>query len=353
MLREILQWRLTPRTRRLPLYLVVFVTYRCNSCCRTCFYHDKLNAPESSDLPLAFYDKLARSIPHLAWLHVSGGEPFLRRDLPDLVAAFYRHSGARRIGIPTNALLGARVVEDTRRILDLCPLAQITLVLSLDGLEATHDDLRGVPGGWKRTMQTIENLKRVQAESRRLSINVCTVLTNRNADEMPHLLEYVRTLGVNFHDIGLLRGDFPDKSLELPPLDQIQEVLDLADRYAELYYAEHPYYSPWAARRAMRAHRYLNGAFLDFLRARSVSQPCLAGDGFAVVEPNGDVRLCELTPVIGNLLEFDADFPTFWRSSAVREARRRGGCRDRTCTHSNFQTRNFLLNPLQWWRVLP
>ena len=54
MLSEIIRWRLKPKATRLPLYLVVFVTYRCNSNCRICFYHEKLNTPESADLPLEF-----------------------------------------------------------------------------------------------------------------------------------------------------------------------------------------------------------------------------------------------------------------------------------------------------------
>lgn len=353
MLSEILHWRLQPRAKRLPLYLVVFVTYRCNSRCRTCFYHDKLNSPESSDLPIEFYEKLARSLNHLGWLHLSGGEPFLRQDLPDLVAAFYRHTGVRRVGIPTNALVGPRVVESARRILNICSEIQLNIVLSLDGLEKTHDYIRGVPGNWEKTMKTLKSLKEVRTEHPQLSLNICTVLNNRNATEIPELLRFVRTLGVNFHDVGLMRGNFPDKNLELPPAERIAELLEQLHEYVCEYYAKDPKYRGCSALRAARVHHYLNQTFLRFLRDRMASQPCFAGDGFAVIEPNGDVKLCELTPVVGNLLDFNADFRAFWNSNAVRASRRQGRCLEAGCTHSNFQTRNFLLNPRQWWRVLP
>ena len=353
MLTDILRWKLTPRARRLPLYMIVFVTYRCNSRCRTCFYHEQIQSPESADLPLEFYASVARSLPHLLWLHLSGGEPFLRKDLPELVAEFYRHSGARKIGIPTNGLAGENLVTSTRRILELCPDAQLNIVLSLDGLEKTHDHLRGVPGNYQKTMAALEELKRIRSQHPQLAINVCTVLNNRNAAEIPELLRKVESLGVDFHDIGLMRGDFPDKNLELPPVEEIAKLLKLSEDFARRYYEGSRHYPGASARRAARVHQDLNQSFLEFLRAGSVTRPCQTGDGFAVIEPNGDVRLCELTPVIGSLVKWHGDFAAFWNSGEVREARRKGLCSAGACTHSNFQTRNFLLNPGEWWRALP
>ncbi|MDD2851536.1 MAG: radical SAM protein [Desulfuromonadaceae bacterium] len=353
MLRDILNWHLAPRTGRMPLYLIVFVTYRCNSRCRTCFYHEHLNNADSADLPLTFYEALARSCGHLAWLHLSGGEPFMRQDIPELVAAFYRHAGVRRIGIPTNGLDSAGIEEKSRRILELCPDSRLNIVLSLDGLQDTHDYLRGVPGNWEKTIETIAMLKRLKAEKPQISLNICTVLNNRNVSEIPELFHFVRELGVDFHDIGLMRGDFPDRNLILPLPEKVAEILKVTEEYARRYYEESPAYPGMAAHRAARAHRYINKTFLSFLRTGNKSQPCFAGDGFAVIEPNGEVRLCELTPTIGNLLETGGDFEAFWNKETTRRARRTGKCREEACTHSNFQTRNFLLNPWQWWRVLP
>lgn len=352
MIPEILRWYMTPPSRRLPLYLILFVTYRCNSRCRTCFYHQHLNLPESADLPLDFYRRLASSLGPLAWLHLSGGEPFLRGDLAELVQLFYEKTGVRRVGIPTNGLLSARIAETTARLLECCPDLQLNVVLSLDGLEETHNALRGVPANWEKTLATLEQLRILRSRHpKRLSLNICTVLNSGNAEEIPDLFRLVRTFGVDFHDLGLLRGEFPDKSLELPPAETVGELLALADDYARRYYAESPLYAGAAARRAARVHRFINRTFLSFLRTGRPTLPCRAGDGFAVVEPNGDVRLCELTPVIGNLRDTDGDFRALWNSPAVRKIRKTGLCPEGGCTHSNFQTRNFLLNPWQWWRA--
>lgn len=353
MISRILRWRCLPRSRRLPLYLVQFVTYRCNARCRTCFYHEHLRAASSGDLPISFHEQLASSLRGLEWLHLSGGEPFMREDLPELVRAYNQRAGVRRVGIPNNGLLPARVERACSRILADCPDAQLNIVLSLDGLEKTHDHIRGVPGNWGLTLETLERLKQLGRRHPQLSINVCTVLNNLNAAELPELLRLVWGLGVGFHDVGLMRGSPLDPDLELPPIGTIHSVLAEVERYARRYYQASPLYPGRTGPRAARVHRHLNRSFVGHLQDGAAFQHCFAGDGFAVVEPNGDVRLCELTPVIGSLLPHAGNFRSFWHSAEVRTARMAGRCPRGGCTHSNFQTRNFLLNPRHWWRALP
>lgn len=353
MLSEIIRWNLKPKAKRLPPYFIVFVTYRCNSRCKTCFYHKQLNTEKSADLPLAFYEKLSLSVGHPIWLHLSGGEPFLRQDIAELVSSFYKNAGVRQVGIPTNCLLGQRISDSTRQILELCPDLRLNIVLSLDGLEKTHNYIRGIPDNWDKTMMTLESLKELRGEYPNLSINICTVLNNLNVDEVPELFRYVRTLGVNFHDLGLMRGDFQDKSLALPPLEKTREALKIAKDYARQYYAEDRKYPGVSALRAARVHSYLNDTYLRYLSSGTHSQPCFSGDGFAVIEPDGDVKMCELTPPVGNLMAFDGNFMAFWQSDKIKALRSKSICAEAGCTHSNFQTRNFLLNPRQWWRALP
>ena len=352
MLSEILRWRMRPKALRLPLYLIAFVTYRCNSRCRTCFYHQELNRPESSDPPLENWLRLARSLDHLGWLHISGGEPFLRTDLPQLVHAFYSHTGVRRVGIPTNCLLTERIIGQTTQMLSELPGLELNLVLSLDGLPATHDYLRGVKDNYAKTMVTIQKLVELKKRFPGLSLNACTVLNNKNQAEINELMQEVRSMGVDFHDVGLLRGDFPDKELNLPPLERTRQIIGQVELNCKRYYMDHERYGGLKGRLASRIHQRLNRAFLDFLESGKAWLPCLAGDGFAVIEPNGDVRLCELTPVVGNLDQYQWDFRGFWNSAQTRAQRQKApSCRQGFCTHVNFQTRNLLLNPSKYWKL--
>ena len=71
----------------LPVNLIFFVTSKCNLLCRHCFYWEELNLPKN-ELSLDEIEKVARSLPNLLSLSLTGGEPYLRPDLPDIAAAF-------------------------------------------------------------------------------------------------------------------------------------------------------------------------------------------------------------------------------------------------------------------------
>ncbi len=296
----------------------------------------------------------------------------MRNDLPALVNAFHKNASVHRIGIPTNGLLTSRVAEFTKEILTSSPDIQLNIVLSVDGFEQTHDLIRGIKGSFRKTLLTLENLKSLRSRYSNLSINICSVLNNLNANELPELLEFMKGLGVDFHDIGIMRGDYPDKSLSLPSTEKMSEIFKITERYHRDYYLGNSNYSTLLKYMALKVRSSLNKMFLKFrssddggvpanrtegdvledLSDGSRCQKCLIGDAFAVIEPNGDVRLCEQTPVVGNLLPFDANFKSFWLNSDMKKIRKNALCPEKYCTHSNFQTRNFLLNPLNWWKAL-
>src|ERR1043166_3741492 len=93
--------RSSKREKRLGT-VILFVTSRCNAFCQTCFYHEELNKP--GDLTFPQREKISQTRPPIADLWLSGGEPTLRRDVPDVIDMFVRNNGVNRIIIPTNGL---------------------------------------------------------------------------------------------------------------------------------------------------------------------------------------------------------------------------------------------------------
>src|SRR6188474_3787570 len=106
--------RSTKREKRLGT-VILFVTSRCNSLCRTCFYHEELNQP--GDLTFEQIEKISRTMPPITDLWLSGGEPTLRRDLSDIIDLFVSSNGVKRIIIPTNGLIKTRVYDVVDRAL--------------------------------------------------------------------------------------------------------------------------------------------------------------------------------------------------------------------------------------------
>src|SRR6202158_6412494 len=100
--------RSTKREKRLGT-VILFVTSRCNSFCRTCFYHAELNRP--GDMTFGQIEKVSRTMPPITDLWLSGGEPTLRHVDSAIIETFVRNNGVRRLIIPTNGLVKTRVAE--------------------------------------------------------------------------------------------------------------------------------------------------------------------------------------------------------------------------------------------------
>jgi MoaA/NifB/PqqE/SkfB family radical SAM enzyme len=124
----------------------------------------------------------------------TGGEPFLRGDLDDMVVSAYRHCKPEVITIPTNGMLTERILEKVERMCRECPTSSIGINLSLDGIGDEHDDIRGVEGNWKLSMETWTRLKELQSEHKNLVLTVHTVISRFNAHRFKEIQEGLKFL---------------------------------------------------------------------------------------------------------------------------------------------------------------
>lgn len=317
----------------MPVYLILGATWRCNARCITCFNHDMLNDAVEKELSIDEHRRCAASIGHIAWLLFTGGEPILRDDLDELAAVYYEICGARRITIPTNALLPEKTRNAVRSILERCPSGRIAVSLAVDGVSETHDQIRGVPGAFDKLIETYRLLADIKQRNNRLSINLNTVLMNRNIAAIPALMEYVpkNMPDADFHGFELLRGNAPHPGLAPPSPDQYERLLD---RLLE-YWKKFPFYrGPF--RRLIRAAKIdARRMELDVLRGKSFR--CRAGDVVGYVSPEGKVYFCEdLKDSVGDLRESNYDFRKIWRGEKAEQLRRRIRETKCSCTHSCF-----------------
>src|SRR5207244_4600639 len=134
--------RSTTREKRLGT-VILFVTSRCNSFCRTCFYHEELNRP--GDMTFDQIEKVSRTMPPITDLWLSGGEPTLRHDASEIIDLFVRNNGVERLIIPTNGLVKSRVYEIVERALSSHAELDLYLNIALAGYGETQDRVRVVP----------------------------------------------------------------------------------------------------------------------------------------------------------------------------------------------------------------
>ncbi len=321
--------------------LFLFVTSRCNSLCRTCFYFDKLNSPD--DLTTPQMERISASAPPFRKLWLSGGEPFLREELAEIVAMFVGRNGVRNVNLPTNGLLPEKIFRSVDRMLELCPDVSIDLNFSLDGLANTHDAIRGVPNNFKKTLATMEEAERRYRGVRRLRRNVLTVITRENYNEIVglglHLMENARIDGQYFE---VVRGAAPDASLKILTREGVaalhRRLMPFHRRYADKLF-EH--LAPGV--RHFAKMFYLGNLRFHFdLHEQCLESPkkwpmaCTAGETSIVIDHNGRFRACEMRGIVGNLADFDYDVRRALASEAMQEevgAIPKANC---WCTHSCF-----------------
>ena len=337
---RLLEYSLLKRYQLNPRILTLFITSACNARCRHCFYWDKLN--HNDDLTLDEFKNLSLSLRKIDKLLISGGEPFLRRDLPEILRAFVDNNGVESISIPTNGLLPDLISVQTRRLLDAVEGRSVTICFSVDGREEHHDKLRGVPGNFRKLVESYNRVKCLQGEYPNLILRISTTVTKQSCEELTALFDVMPSTfeGVNSPSINLLRGNPPDGSLMLP---SNEDILKLYEKKA----SKSPGRQSILRRIADRLTFLV--AFENLRQARQVI-PCEAGRLVGVVEHDGAVRHCELLPAIGNLRE--ASFGEIWNSNTAREARRRiveGKCH---CTHECYTFPSLMANPLHGVKLL-
>jgi MoaA/NifB/PqqE/SkfB family radical SAM enzyme len=309
--------------------LTLFVTNRCNARCATCFYWRELNTP-IDNLTIEEYRTLAASMPPFEKLLLSGGEPTLKPNLPDLVDLFLTRP-EQALVLPTNGLQTAQVLEKTREILQRHPQNRMVVGVSLDGLEATHDQIRGVPGAYRKALETLRELAHLREEYPLLQVTTLTTVMEQNENEVVPLLETLHALQkADYYTVEPLRDRHPSVELSPPHIETLRQIQERCNTLSfEVLQRRHAQDAP-----LMLSHiRALQREQRHVLRGKRLRFPCLAGTVVGVLEPNGDVRLCELLEPIGNIRDFGCDFNRIWQCEKAREQRRYIASLDCSCTH--------------------
>ena len=292
--------------------LFLFVTSTCNSLCRTCFYWEELN--QGHDLSFEQIARISATAPQFHKLWLSGGEPFMRKELAEIIELFYRNNGVRALNLPTNGLLPKKLETVIDYLLERCPELVIDLNFSLDGLANTHDAIRGVPNNFEKTVSTMEMAAERWKDEPRLRRNVATVITSENYRELVALgLKLMRDSDLDGQYFEIIRGDPMDPELKKIPLPDLQELHARLMCFHEQY-ADHLFGHLAFPARSMARMFYLGTLKFHFnIHERNHygndawAMPCTAGQTTIVIDHDGHFRSCELRSKLGRVQDFDFD----------------------------------------------
>ncbi len=305
------------RPRRLNT-VVFFVTSVCNEKCRHCFYWEELN--QRGDLTLPQIERISATMPRITDLWLSGGEPFMRKDLPEILELFYRNNEIEWVNLPTNGMFRERIHEWLDRVLSRCQNLHVDLNISMDGFERTHEKIRGLPGCFRKTLEALRSLPPLVRKYRsQLRVNMNTCVNADNLDEVIEFMKFVfHELPVDGQYLQVIRGNPLDPLLKKMPPDKLKEVYDFArllyEKYAERMFQHSGLLTRTAAKifyaGTLALHNKIQLA--NYLQSTRWPMSCTAGETFCVIDYNGDVRACELRGKLANLKDYDCDFSLFW-----------------------------------------
>ncbi len=325
----------------LPFSLVISVSYRCNSKCRTCDVWRKPNDDLSLDEWKRVFEKLGRGVTYLTF---TGGEPFLRKDLAEMVIAAYEACRPEYITIPTNGILTDRIAASVDQI---CANAKSTIGinLSLDEVGTNHDEIRLVPGNWDKAMATWRTLQELKAKHHNLVLSMHTVISKFNIARFREVYDGLTALKSDSYIT-----EVAEERVELGTVGF--DITPTADAYAPVadFLTEQAHAA--AARGFARITQSFRARYYQLakrtLRERRQIIPCFAGWASGHIAPNGDVWSCCIrAEPVGNVRDTGYDLGPIWREQvgSLKNLRRRIAAGECACPMANASYANMLLHP--------
>ena len=292
-----------------PTFLIYKATMRCNSRCKTCNIWK--GGEGKIELTIEELDTILTNPfwKEVKYVNITGGEPFLRKDLVDILHIIKRNlPKVRIIAIPTNGLLTNKIVKDVDTILSsILSDAKILLsvTVSIDGDEKTHNFIRGVPIAYHRAINTLNELKKLEAKYPNFTVGIETVVSSMNLHILEDILAYHSRITDHLNYTPMIYAPYFENESNNPGI-RGQNLARVAEFYQKL-----------KDNNPSMAYYYEN--VVRYLKKGRRSYPCLGGYKTICLESNGDVTPCVMLPsvVFGNALKEDIESVWFgeraWR----------------------------------------
>ena len=344
-----------------PVTLTFSVTARCQSRCLTCHIGDCYQRHELRDKPdlkLEEIEKIFRSLGSVYFFNISGGEPFLRSDLPEIITLAVRYLKPAIIHIPTNALAPQRIEAICRQVLQGFRKNGVqipfTVKPSIDGVGRLHDYIRGVPGNFNRLQETLVRLKMLAEEYSGLHVELGTVVSKYNVDHLQLIEDYVHTVGIESyrHEVAEQRHEFFNVGDDIAPSVEIYEKLL---KHFSQGILEHLPEKRALTRLTESLRLVYYELAVQILKRKTQVVPCYAGISNLHLNFDGELWPCcvlAYSKPLGRLRESNYDVQSVIRSSQAKhvlEFVRLKGC---FCPLANQWYSNILLNPRLLLRVI-
>jgi MoaA/NifB/PqqE/SkfB family radical SAM enzyme len=331
-----------------PVLLNILVTSVCDMRCTHCFFTDELDDRPRKKLQMKAHeiDRIAQTLGgNLGVLILAGGEPFTRKDLPEIVSSFYRHNNLESVYLMSNGQIQKRIFPDVTRILEECPNLNVTVAMGIDGLQDQHDKIRQKSGSWSIAIETARELKAMKKQYPRLDLQTCTCFMHSNQDTIFEWYDFLKhdlkPDKVNFNYIRPPSADPIELDIDQTRYAKLAQMIDDDSRHAAIKNN----YGGNAGFFKAAIDIYMHGLITKTQETQQAQLTCYAGTAGAVIYDEGTLSSCENLAPIGNLRDHDWNFQGIWLSPEMK-ARRKHAANGCFCTHeSNCYYPSLPFNP--------
>jgi len=279
-----------------PKEICIIVTYRCNAKCNMCdVWHHPTDARDEISI-----EDIAKLPSGLRFINITGGEPFIRKDIDEIVRTV--RSKTERIVISTNGFFTDRIVALCEKYPDL------GIRISTEGLQKTNDSIRQIPDGFDRTLRTLLTLRRMGIKD----IGFGMTVQDMNCKDLLPLYELSDALGYEFATATLHNSHYFHK-LDNVINDKEMVCSEFSSLIKELLKSK-------SVKKWFRA--YFNYGLMNYIYGGKRFLKCEMGTESCFVDPFGDVLACNGMDVkisLGNIKE--QTFDEIWNSKTADEVR--------------------------------
>jgi radical SAM protein with 4Fe4S-binding SPASM domain len=281
-------------------------------------------------------------------VNLTGGEPFLRKDIFDITMAYFTNTGIRSLFITTNGYFTAKIKNFLDSFIRSGIKGKLTLQISIDNFKEEHDRNRRLEGLFAKALDSyflVKSYKNIN-----IMPNICITLTHHNYNNALALYAYLKSAGIEsctatiMREAGIVRSIDPDLKKKI-----LETYVHLTKEMREDQLS--------GATKGFEGHiqgRLMNSKNLlvsniiakTYLDKKFIAN-CSAASLFGVIYPNGDVYPCEIlgNRKLGNIRDYDMNFMKLWQDKKT------GKCRDFikeskcNCTYECVWSVNAISNP--------
>jgi len=322
----------------LPLNFTLSLLYACNSRCKTCNVYER----KVKIFSVEEYDRFLSTVGRVPyWFTLSGGEPFIRKDIVDIVKVVYERCRPKIINIPHNGTFPDTTAGRVEQMARACPESEIIINVSLDELGPKHDEIRQTKDNFEMATRTFESLKALDVPN--LTVGIHTVISKFNVENFPNVYRGLTSMNPDSYitEIAEERDELQTLGTGITPtIDQYGRAIDFL-------------LSQVRTKRFDGVARITQSFRLEYyklakqaVREKRQTTPCYAGWASCQISPDGDVWPCCIRgESAGSLRENGYDFPAIWRGERMEGIRRSIRNRECACPLANASYTNIMLSP--------